>query len=140
MHSGRLARSIPSRCAEHLRLIDALGEDDRADCVVEIEVIAADQPDQIGRQRVGGQRAGGDDYRLTVGRFGDRRDFVAHNRDERMVLQRRRDRRGETFAIHRERGAGRHARLVGSAHDQRPEPPHLLLQETDGVIQLVTAE
>ena len=30
--------------------------------------------------------------------------------------------------------------LVGRAHDQRAEPPHLLLQEADGVIELVAAE
>ena len=47
---------------------------------------------------------------------------------------------GEALAIHGERRAGRHAARFRRAHDQRTEPPHLLLQEADGVIELVAAE
>ncbi len=43
-------------------------------------------------------------------------------------------------AVDRERGAGRHARDVRRAHHQRAEPPHLLFEETDGVIEFVAAE
>ena len=44
---------------------------------------------------------------------------------------------GESIAIHRERRPRRHARGIGRPHDERSKPPHLLLQETDCVIELV---
>ncbi len=47
---------------------------------------------------------------------------------------------GEPFAVHRQRRTSGHARDVGRAHDERPEPPHLFFQKTDSVIELVTAE
>jgi hypothetical protein len=39
-----------------------------------------------------------------------------------------------------QRGAGRDAALVGDGHHQRVQAPHLLLEETDGVVQLVAAK
>ena len=56
------------------------------------------------------------------------------------VGERLRDDLGEALAIDGERGAGRHAARLGGAHHQRAEPPHLLLQQADGVIELVAAE
>ena len=47
---------------------------------------------------------------------------------------------GEPVAIHRERGAGGDAREVGSLHHHGPQPPHLLFQQTNSVIELVAAE
>ena len=46
----------------------------------------------------------------------------------------------EAFAIDGERRAGRHAVRIGRAHDERAEPPHLLLEQADGVIELVAAQ
>ena len=40
-------RSSPSRRAKHLLHVDRLGENDRADCVVEIKVIAADDAGDV---------------------------------------------------------------------------------------------
>ena len=47
---------------------------------------------------------------------------------------------GEALAIDGERRAGRHAARLGRAHHERAEPPHLFLQQADGVIELVAAE
>ena len=57
------AGPIPPRRAEDLGAIDRLGEHDRADRVVEIQMLLADEPHQVGRQRIRGERAGGDDHR-----------------------------------------------------------------------------
>ena len=50
------------------------------------------------------------------------------------------DRLGELLAIDGERRAGRHAALLRNPQDQRAEPPHFFLEETDCVIELVAAE
>ena len=47
---------------------------------------------------------------------------------------------GEAVPIHRQRGPGRHPRDVGGAHHDGAEPPHLLLQQPDGIIELVAAK
>ena len=46
----------------------------------------------------------------------------------------------KSLAIDRKRGAGGHARRVGGAHHERAEPPHLFLEQADGVVELVAAE
>ena len=46
----------------------------------------------------------------------------------------------EDVAIHRQRRAGRHPRLVRRPHHERAEPPHLLLEQADRVVELVAAE
>ena len=74
------------------------------------------------------------------GSVGMRGDFLAHDGDQRMRRDRVGDRLREALAIDGQRRARRHAVRVGRAHDQRAEPPHLLLQEADGVIELVAAE
>jgi hypothetical protein len=48
--------------------------------------------------------------------------------------------RRETFAIDRQRCARRHARRVGRAHDERPEPTHFLFEKADRVVEFVAAE
>ena len=45
-----------------------------------------------------------------------------------------------SYAIHGQRGPRGHAREIGRAHDDRPQPPHLLFQQTDGIVQLVAAK
>ena len=47
---------------------------------------------------------------------------------------------GEPLAIDGQRGAGRNASVLGRSHDERAEPPHLFLQQADGVIEFVAAE
>ena len=48
--------------------IDGLGQDDRADRVVERQVFGADEGADVRRQRVGRERTGGDDDRRPAGR------------------------------------------------------------------------
>ena len=129
---------VPARGAEDLRSIDALGEDDRADGVVEVEVIAADEAGQIRGEAVRRERSGGDDGR-HAGR-GDGRDLAAMHRDARMRGDRVGHHRGEAIAIDGQRRARGHARGVRRAHHERAEPPHLLLEEADGVVEFVAAE
>ena len=104
-------------------------------------MLGAHQPRDVGRQRLGGQRAGGDDDRIALGRRAGSatispRTIVTSGCE----LERARDLVGKALAVHGERGAGRHAAGLGGAHDERAEPPHLFLQEADRVIELVAAE
>ena len=57
-----------------------------------------------------------------------------------MARDRLRDGLREALAIDGERGAGGNAGELGGPHDQRAQPPHLFLEEPDGVIELVAAE
>ena len=73
-------------------------------------------------------------------RLGNRGDLFARQRDQRMLVNRLRHASREQLAIDRERSAGGHARDLGGMHDERVEPPHLFLEQADGVVQLVSAE
>ena len=68
------------------------------------------------------------------------RHLAADDLDQRMRRDRVGDSRREPLAIDGQRSAGRDARLIGGAHDDRAEPPHLLFEQADGVIELVAAE
>src|SRR4029453_12984915 len=57
-----------------------------------------------------------------------------------MPGERGRDRLGEPLAVHRQRGAGRHAARLGGSHHNRVQTPHFLLEESDGFIELVAAK
>ncbi len=57
-----------------------------------------------------------------------------------MRLDRRRDPIRKLMPIDRERRTGGHAHLVGHTHDERAQPAHLFLEQTDGVIEFVAAE
>ena len=103
-------------------------------------MIGADQGGDVRRQGIGGQRPGRDDHRLAPGRSRDGRDLLADDGDEGMIDEGAGDRLREPIAIDGERGAGRHTALVRRPHDERAEPPHFFFQETDGVIELVTAK
>ena len=59
--------AIPARLPEHLRAIDGVGQDDRADRIVEVQVIAANEPHDVGGQRLRRQRPGGHDHRIALG-------------------------------------------------------------------------
>ena len=103
-------------------------------------MIAADNPREIGGQRVRRQRTGRDDHGLALARVGDRGDFFTHDADERVAANRFRDDVGKLLAIDGQRRAGGHTARFGGAHDDRSKAPHFLLQETDGVIEFVAAE
>ena len=57
--------------------------------------------------------------------------------DERMGGQRGGDSGREAVAVDRQRAAGRHLVVVRGPHDQRAEPAHLGMQQTDGVVLTV---
>jgi hypothetical protein len=57
-----------------------------------------------------------------------------------VVVERLRHDAGEPLTIDRQRRAGGHPARLGGAHDERSQPPHFFLQQSDGVIELVTAE
>jgi 3,4-dihydroxy 2-butanone 4-phosphate synthase/GTP cyclohydrolase II len=75
------------------------------------------------------ERAGAEDDLLVLTREQrvERLHFAAFDADQRMRLKRCRHRIGEYIAIHRHRAAGRHLRRFGARHDQRAQPPHLLM-------------
>ena len=109
---------------------------DRRDGVEEGErVLARQLGDRFGERRRG-ERAGRDDDAVPIRRR-QCRDLLAVDFDQRMGGERSGDGGGEAFAIDRQRSAGRHLIGVGRAHDQRAEPAHLLMQQTDGVVLLV---
>ena len=132
--------SVPSRRPEHLLAIDRFRENDGADRVVEVQVLLPDQLPEIRGQRVGGQRSRCQNHRLPLARRGNRRHLVADDGDERMPRERVGDRLREPLAIDGQRGARRHARLLGGSHHERTEPAHLLFQQADGVIEFVPSE
>src|SRR5580765_5214460 len=103
-------------------------------------MIAANHPRQISRPRLRGQRTGCDNHWIALGRRRNRRHLFARDRDPRMPGERGGDGLGEPLAVHRQRGAGRHAARLGGSHHNRVQTPHLLLEESDGVIELVTAK
>ena len=76
----------------------------------------------------------------TRSRRRNRRDLFARQRDEGVLVNRLRHASREQLAVDRERSAGGHASDLGGMHDERVEPPHLFFQQTDGIVQLVSAE
>ena len=71
---------------------------------------AAEQRRQLVRQRVGGQRAGGDDH-IALGNV---RHFLRHYGNIGVITDGFRHHGGKAVAIHRQRTAGRHRRGVGA--------------------------
>ena len=59
---------------------------------------------------------------------------------QRLRLDGRGDAICEPLAVDRQRTAGRNAGLVADSHHQRPEPAHLLLEQSHRVLQGVAAE
>src|SRR5216684_3713592 len=79
--------SVPSRLAEHLAAVNRLGKDYRTDRIVEVEMVAANESGDVGRQSRRGERARRDDDRRRVARRGNRRDLLASDRDPWVVLE-----------------------------------------------------
>ena len=130
---------IPPTLPEHLVPVDRLGEHDRADGVVEREVLGADHVHDIRRQRIRGERSGGDDPGRAVG-LGHALDLAPFERDERVRGNRLGDRLRKAIAIHGQRGAGRHPCAFGGAHHERAEPAHLFLEQANCVVEFVAAK
>ena len=106
--------------------IHRIGLDDGADAVVEEQPAGAGEARDLCGQRVAGERAGGDD--------GDAVRESRSTSSRRSSMQRLGfdgggDFRREDLAIHGERMAAGHARLVGGGEQQRIEAPQFLLQQ-----------
>ena len=129
----------PARCAEHLRPVDGLGQDDRTDRIVEVEVVRADECRDVGREVIRGERSGRDNRRNAVG-CGNARDLATDHGDAAMTVDRLGHEGGKSIAIHRERRTRRDAGCVGAPEHDRPQAPHLFFQQPDSVVEFVTAE
>ena len=111
--------------------VDGLAMNDRRDGIKESERgFPAQLADRLG-QRLGGQRAGGDDDAVPVrprARRFLRAGFrsAARVRAPRVIAAEKPSRSTASAPP-----AGQLV-LIGGAHDQRGEPPHLGMQETDG--------
>src|SRR6202521_182428 len=73
--------SVPSRLAEHLAAVDRLRKDDWTDRIVKVQMVAANESRDGGRQSRGGERAGGDDDGRRLARNRNRPDLLASDRD-----------------------------------------------------------
>src|SRR5205814_2472917 len=105
--------------------VDALGFDDGRGGVVEVELLlAGDSPDG-GGERIGSQRAGGDDNRQVVGNPGH---LLAQDRLSAGSFETAGDLGGEGIAVYGERAAGGDRVLVTGGDDERAELAHFLLQ------------
>ncbi len=131
---------VVARLEPGLLQVDAVAIDDRRDGVEEGQVLLAGEGADRLRERRRRQRAGGDDDVVPVLRrqAGHLAAFDGH---ERLGFQRGLNGGGKAVAIDRQRAAGRHLVLVGRAQDQGVQPPHLLVQQADGVgLGIVGAE
>ena len=118
---------------EHAVPIDRIGGDDGGDRVVVREVVAADDAREVGGERVAREGARREHHGGLGRRIGDGFDDARFEPDPGVDPEARRDERGEGVAIDGQRAAGRHARRVGAAQDERAGPAQLFLEQTDGV-------
>ncbi len=94
---------------------------------------ASDDAGEICGERVAGQRAGAKHDGGKRGRVGNRVHDARFDPDAWMAAQSLRDKRREGLAVHGERAAGRYARGVRAAHDERAGAPKLFFQQTHRV-------
>jgi hypothetical protein len=120
-----------TRLPVQLGEVERVGGDDGGDGVVEIEAVAAEKVVDGVEERLGGERAGGDDE--IIGIEIERRYLIAINRDVWLFLDGPCDLGGKPLAIDGEGVPRRHARRRPAAHHQRSEQRHLLLEQSDGV-------
>ena len=117
--------------------IHALGGHQGGRGVIEVEgAVRPQQRLEPVRQSVGGQGAGGH-HHLPAG---DIRDLSLRHRDVGVGSDPLRHQGGKAVAVHRQRAAGLHPRLIGAPEDQGAQAAELLLQKAHGVFQLVAAQ
>ncbi|CAH1660522.1 hypothetical protein CHELA1G11_11778 [Hyphomicrobiales bacterium] len=106
--------------------------DDRGNRVEEGELpFAGERPYGV-RQGRRGERAGGDDG-FAPGLGWQARDLGPDNFDIRMAGERACDGCGESLTIDSQRATGGHLMAVSHCHDERRQPPHLLMEEADSI-------
>ncbi len=71
---------------------------------------------------------------------GNFRDLAADQLQTRLCGESLLDEAGKGVPVDGERLSGRDGRGIGRRHDQGIHPPHLLLEEADGIVQGVGAE
>src|SRR6185369_17979533 len=80
--ASRRQTAVPSGGTKHFFAVDALGEHNRTDRVVEIQVLRANQKRDVGGQRLGGQWTGRDDDRLLPGGGRNRDHLLAKDANQ----------------------------------------------------------
>ncbi len=118
--------------------VDAVEGDQRGGRVEEVQVFAVrEQLGYLLRQRLRGQRPGGDDDVPLRGYLGD---LPLHHSNVGVVFELLRNGGGEGVAVHRQSSPGLHPVPVGAGHDEGIAPAQLLLQQPHRVFQLVGAQ
>ena len=109
--------------------VDAVRFQDGADGIVEVQVIFTHEFSQGLGERRGSQRPGGDNDRTLPGQV---MDFLAHDFNPGTSRQCTGHCRGESFPIHRKRGAAGNSMLIGKLEQQGIQCAQLLLQQPGG--------
>ena len=117
--------------------VHALGGYQGCRRIKEVEVaVLPQQLLQLFRQRVGGQRAGGDDD-LPLR---DLRHLAGDHGDVGMTADLLRHQPGKAVTVHGQCAASLHPGGIGALQDQAVQSPQLLLQKTHGVFQTCAPE
>ena len=106
--------------------------DDRGDGVEESEFGLSGQRLHGLRQSWRGEGACRHDDAVPAG-GGQGADLFAYDADQRLIFEPAGHLSGKAFAVDGERASRRQLVLVGGGHDQRPGPPHFLVQQADGI-------
>ena len=130
---GGLALAI-ARGAVGLRHVDGVEAHDGRGRIVEIEAVAARAPRDVLGERPLGQRAARDNRHGIVFQR-NLRELFMHDGHVRMACDILRDVVAEAVPVDGERAARRHARRIGSLHDDGAHAAHLLLEHADGVLE-----
>ena len=126
---------LVARGAEDLLHVQAIAVDRGSDRVVEVQRIPAQSPDRLG-QRIGGQRARGQNHETLR----ERRDLLPNHLDFRPLLHLFADALREQHPVHGQRLAGRYAIAIRRPHHERPQTPHLFVEQPDRIVDLVGAQ
>ena len=128
---GRGAFAV-ARFPVELRQVERVGGQNRRDGVVEVQTVAAEEVVDRVEERLGRERAGGDDEEVVAVAV-ERRYLVASQRDVRLVRDGARDRDREALAVDGEGITGRDASVCAAADDERVEQRHLRLEQADRI-------
>ena len=127
-------RSVPSRGHPADIHVDGIAIDDGGDGVEESQAVCASRrADAVGK-RGSSQRPGGDDgqacIREHVDTFAD--NFKVRERGEGNFHL-----GGKNIPVHRQRRSRRHRGLGRRCHGQRAKRPHLVVEQADGIADIV---
>ena len=119
-------------------MVDGIGFDDGRDGVEEEEALGAAEALNLGGQRVGGKRAGGEDGDAIE--VFERGDFLAHDTDQRLGGDGFGGEAGELQAIDGQGVPGGDSGAAGEFHEQRTGVAHLLLEQPGSGVFAVALE